>query len=57
MVLAYFFLMYIVSVWNFTEHSSEAGWNPFSVGGLLGPQAVRVSGMAETECASGKPSV
>ena len=28
-----------------------------SVGGLLGPQVVRVSGMAETECASGKPSV
>ena len=29
----------------------------FLVGGLLGPRAVRVSGMAETECASGKPSV
>ena len=27
------------------------------MGGLLGPQVVRVSGMAETECASGKPSV
>ena len=27
------------------------------VGGLLGPQVVRVSGTAETECASGKPSV
>ena len=25
--------------------------------GLLGPQAVRVSGAAETEWASGKPSV
>ena len=27
------------------------------VGGLLGPRVVRVSGTAETECASGKPSV
>ena len=27
------------------------------LGGLLGPRAVRVSGTAETECASGKPSV
>ena len=27
------------------------------VGGLLGPRAVRVSCMAETECALGKPSV
>ena len=25
--------------------------------GLLGPRTVRVSGTAETECASGKPSV
>ena len=28
-----------------------------ALGGLLCPQAVRVSGTAETECASGKPSV
>ena len=28
-----------------------------NVGGLLGPRMVWVSGMAEMECASGKPSV
>ena len=31
--------------------------SPSFMGGLLGPQAVRVSGMAETEYSSGKPAV
>ena len=31
--------------------------SPPFMGGLLGPRAVRVSGMAETERAVGKPSV
>ena len=39
------------------QHHVQTRYDPYLLGGLLAPQTVRVSGTAETEYASGKPSV
>ena len=49
-------LLFVYLVANFFKFNVDYLYF-YVLGGLLGPRMVRVSGTAETECASGKPSV